>query len=1121
MTASSGRSRTRYPWSLLYRKHRCFAGFPFMRSGKQGLLGKVSGPQRLLERRQQSVQSQLARSRSTAKRRVSIGELNMNVDALRGVPNTAVVAEVRTTRERSASPPRVRERRVSPRMSFGERRGLGAPDRPVGTWGSSMLTSSRSGGVAAKSSMPIVAAKKKLDAMTNQFKATDDDLRMLHALCASSALTVEYLRKSLEVKPDAPFTVLRGYYALHHLAANVCATGEMVELLVAANPSAVCAADELQRTPLHWYCSNRSVEERGVRAMVWAKAVVRRSADEMERTLDSAARVCAERLAAQEELLAGLSVRIVDAVCGDAAPSDIDALKEERADAVRALERLHAASPPSFVAKSVLTEEVWTGLAASIMRDGGFQLPIHAMCSNPLVSEGGGAVLKLLLFQDVLDERPGVALELKGLGLDDMQADFTAHVDIANYWKARSGDPQCAAVHHISAYDTMEAAPEIAPHDEMRCAALTEYAANVRSLATAQGGWGRLTPLHLLCANRHANASVLRRAVASGPSALTQMDSMGRLPIHHLCARVPAPDTETLAVLLAAQPTTGIVADLRGHTPLHLLVKSQCVARACRAEDPTLQRTWRVVREARRSGARVAPAAGNGVASSSGEGSAAKRLSDSIATFVHFCPQACMELTATGRTALHELCANINVYDASTASSSARPGGRKKAGGAVRRTSTMENLTKVAATLELMPVVIGNSSPHEGEGLGGAMRGSDNFEAMAAVISVAAMRAILRINPRAVEPDANGMTPVDILLENGAALYHSAGGLASFYDVFGVARLAHQRFLPRFLQNGLAFVRDVAVRRAEKQRVLAADGTSTVDDETSEQQWSVVEQIKRLAVASVRQVGNVDKVDVGLRRGDVRGVTFEESTAARLHSIWQETRRLPTDGSACETHQQRDARSLPRLEFEPRYKVVHGVRYDIANLGFWELPTHFRKGNIEQAKISCAGVRACWANPNGELDGAFVEAVAAELHAQWVADPGNRSSASVAQLRRYADLSDVEKEKDRVIARAAIDVWYDRGHRRRGATHNTLGLGQKASKSALSKQRRATFYRQRGARLGLVVNADAAPVAPWLSPGALSPVGVTNGIVPRSFSPTSLTPRGSRKREGSAYPLLH
>ena len=200
-----------------------------------------------------------------------------------------------------------------------------------------MLTSSRSGGVAAKSSMPIVAAKKKLDAMTNQFKATDDDLRMLHALCASPALTVEYLRKSLEVKPDAPFTVLRGYYALHHLAANVCATGEMVDLLVAANPSAVCAADELQRTPLHWYCSNRSVEERGVRAMVWAKAVVRRSADEMERALDSAARVCAERLAAQEELLAGLSVRIVDAVCGDAAPSDIEALQEERADAVRAL----------------------------------------------------------------------------------------------------------------------------------------------------------------------------------------------------------------------------------------------------------------------------------------------------------------------------------------------------------------------------------------------------------------------------------------------------------------------------------------------------------------------------------------------------------------------------------------------------------------------------------------------------------------------------------------------------------------------------------------------------------------------------------------------------------------
>lgn len=62
-----------------------------------------------------------------------------------------------------------------------------------------------------------------------------------------------------------------------------------------------------------------------------------------------------------------------------------------------------------------------------------------------------------------------------------------------------------------------------------------------------------------------------------------QMDSMGRLPLHHLCERIPCPTACDIITLLGAAPSTGMVRDLRGNTPLHLL----CMSRATEAAVAT------------------------------------------------------------------------------------------------------------------------------------------------------------------------------------------------------------------------------------------------------------------------------------------------------------------------------------------------------------------------------------------------------------------------------------------------------------------------------------------------------------------------------------------------------
>ena len=897
------------------------------------------------------------------------------------------------------------------------------------------------------------AAAKWKEVSATYLLPTPDDLRSLHALCASPAVSVDYLKQSLAMKPAGAQNVLRGYYALHHLAANFCANGEMIEVLVQANPYAVCEVDELKRTPLHWLCRSLSVDTRGLRAMVNAKATV-----DSCNGLDFQREVI-EAIEALAVSLADVDARIIEAVCSSSAVAVLETLKLERTALVRQEERLRMSSPTAFA--HVKQEEVWVGLVACLAEDGGYQLPIHSLCQNPSVSHAEGEAVSIMLFQDFLTERPAVLAEIDAVGLN--LTTFDVGTDADSFWTSRSADPEAPAVHHISVYDKIQPRGGNADVIGARPRVLLDYVNDVRSIASARGGWGSLTPLHLVCANVHASANVVRRCIVTAPHALVQMDAMGRLPLHHLCARVPLPDVETLATVLAASPSTGIVADLRGHTALHLLAQSPVLREARRAADPALLRSWALAPRGR--GARVSPA---GADLEELERDAmhehTRQLYEMIGVYTKFCPQGCMEVTASGRTPLHDLCANIALCNAQS-------------------TPCMSSESESAKELK----------------------------AMSPVISTAAIKTLLRVQPSTMhDPDANGMTPIDILLENGAVLYHSAGGLREYFDVFGIGNLALQEKLPRFMQHSLAGVREAAARKAQH-KALSPENRKMGGKKSG----FGFGQLKRLGAMAVRQPGNIDSIDIGLRNADMRGASFEEATAARLHAIWQEARRLPTDDVPCSTHTKRDRLNLPRLEFEPRCKLVNGVMYDIANLNFWELPVMFRHGNIEPAKFSCACVRTAWA-AESDLGAEFVEKTAAGLHAAWVTNPENRKWATAAQLKRYADLSEEEKNKDRVIASAAVDVWYDRGHRRRGSAQEFIPL---APRSQSSKQHLEAASPEKRARQLTKVGSSRGGRRRF-NKRRSAPMGYSPSASMRALHQPPSHSTSPSKKMGGAYPLL-
>ena len=133
------------------------------------------------------------------------------------------------------------------------------------------------------------------------------------------------------------------------------------------------------------------------------------------------------------------------------------------------------------------------------------------------------------------------------------------------------------------------------------------------------------------------------------------------------------------------------------------------------------------------------------------------------------------------------------------------------------------------------------------------------------------------------------------------------------------------------------------------------------------------------------------------------------------------------------TSQLHDEWRRPRLRksggYEPRVKQTKDQEWskknngatevDIANASYEDLPSDWQAENKASASVAITEVEAA-IRDGRELDDAFIEEASSTLHDKWL--ERNGSWAPPEQNKPYADLTEEEKEKDRVIIRKAIEA---------------------------------------------------------------------------------------------------
>ncbi|MGA1191338.1 MAG: hypothetical protein ACO3XO_03545 [Bdellovibrionota bacterium] len=132
--------------------------------------------------------------------------------------------------------------------------------------------------------------------------------------------------------------------------------------------------------------------------------------------------------------------------------------------------------------------------------------------------------------------------------------------------------------------------------------------------------------------------------------------------------------------------------------------------------------------------------------------------------------------------------------------------------------------------------------------------------------------------------------------------------------------------------------------------------------------------------------------------------------ASKLHDMWREPRKItnPVEGQPA---------------YEPRIKEVEGVQFDIANLGYHELPGKFQAENKAAAEGALREMPFLIREFGVErlTSPAAIESLSDTIHKQWM--ERNGAWAPAEQMVPYQELPEAEKEKDRVVARAAIETY--------------------------------------------------------------------------------------------------
>lgn len=132
--------------------------------------------------------------------------------------------------------------------------------------------------------------------------------------------------------------------------------------------------------------------------------------------------------------------------------------------------------------------------------------------------------------------------------------------------------------------------------------------------------------------------------------------------------------------------------------------------------------------------------------------------------------------------------------------------------------------------------------------------------------------------------------------------------------------------------------------------------------------------------------------------------------AGQLHDDWRRSRKLSSG------------------EFEPRVKTTKDANWirsnktdqvDIANTAYADLPTDWQAENQASAEVAVSLVQQTL-----EQGVAFthdlIEAASAVIHVEWLNRNGDYAPAE--QKVPYSKLSEEEKEKDRLMFRAAMKI---------------------------------------------------------------------------------------------------
>lgn len=134
--------------------------------------------------------------------------------------------------------------------------------------------------------------------------------------------------------------------------------------------------------------------------------------------------------------------------------------------------------------------------------------------------------------------------------------------------------------------------------------------------------------------------------------------------------------------------------------------------------------------------------------------------------------------------------------------------------------------------------------------------------------------------------------------------------------------------------------------------------------------------------------------------------------ASRAHEDWRATRKV--EGS--DTYAPR----IKKVRNRAWIANYNGQSYvDIANTPYKELPREWQAENKASAKIAVEEVLRALA-VGMPLDERFVERVAEALHKGWVKRNGGWVPEELK--KPYAELPEIEKEKDRFFVRRAIEI---------------------------------------------------------------------------------------------------